>query len=46
VNLPSGAGVQLELPPRIRGTTPLSRPEHTAALIAGLAAGITSFSTQ
>jgi len=46
VNLPSGAGVQLELPPRIRGTTPLSLPEHTEALILGLAAGITSFSTQ
>jgi phage replication-related protein YjqB (UPF0714/DUF867 family) len=46
VNLPRGGGVQLELPPRIRGTTPLSRPEHTEALIAGLAEAITSFSTQ
>ncbi|HEV3225506.1 MAG TPA: poly-gamma-glutamate hydrolase family protein, partial [Acidimicrobiales bacterium] len=37
VNLPRGGGVQLELPPRVRGTSPLSRPEHTKALIAGLA---------
>src|SRR4051812_16376721 len=37
VNLPRGQGVQLELPPRIRGTTPLSKPEHTEALITGLA---------
>jgi phage replication-related protein YjqB (UPF0714/DUF867 family) len=36
VNLPPGRGVQLELPPRIRGTTPLSRPEHTEALVDGL----------
>lgn len=46
VNLPSGAGVQLELPPRVRGNSPLSLPEHTSALIDGLAAGISSFSTQ
>lgn len=38
VNLPRGGGVQLELPPRVRGTSPLSRPEYTEALIAGLAA--------
>jgi phage replication-related protein YjqB (UPF0714/DUF867 family) len=37
VNLPRGGGVQLELPPRVRGTSPLSKPEHTEALIAGLA---------
>jgi phage replication-related protein YjqB (UPF0714/DUF867 family) len=44
VNLPRGGGVQLELPPRIRGTTPLSKPEHTEALIAGLAEGVRSWS--
>ena len=38
VNLPRGAGVQLELPPRVRGTSPLSKPEYTESLIAGLAA--------
>jgi phage replication-related protein YjqB (UPF0714/DUF867 family) len=43
VNLPRGGGVQLELPPRIRGTTPLSKPEHTEALIAGLAEGVRSY---
>ena len=37
VNLPRDAGVQLELPPRVRGTSPLSKPEYTEALIAGLA---------
>ena len=36
VNLPRGGGVQLELPPRVRGTSPLSKPEYTAALIDGL----------
>ncbi len=40
VNLPRGKGVQLELPPRIRGTTPLSKPEHTEALILGLAEAV------
>lgn len=38
VNLPRGGGVQLELPPRVRGTSPLSKPEYTEALIAGLTA--------
>src|SRR3954453_5214666 len=38
VNLPRGGGVQMELPPRVRGTSPLSKPEYTEALIAGLAA--------
>jgi phage replication-related protein YjqB (UPF0714/DUF867 family) len=38
VNLTRGGGVQLELPPRVRGTAPTSRPEYTAGLIAGLAA--------
>ena len=33
VNLPPAKGVQIELPPRVRGTTPLSKPEHTEALI-------------
>ncbi len=36
VNLPPAKGVQLELPPRVRGTTPFSKPEHTEALIDGL----------
>jgi phage replication-related protein YjqB (UPF0714/DUF867 family) len=43
VNLPAGRGVQLELPPRVRGTTPLSRPEHTEALLAGLTDGVRSW---
>jgi phage replication-related protein YjqB (UPF0714/DUF867 family) len=45
VNLPLHAGVQIELPPRVRGSSPLwwdwEGPEptpHTAALIAALAA--------
>jgi phage replication-related protein YjqB (UPF0714/DUF867 family) len=37
VNLPRGGGVQLELPPRVRGTSPMSKPDYTEALIAGLA---------
>lgn len=37
VNLPRHGGVQLELPPRVRGTSPYSKPEYTTALIAGLA---------
>jgi phage replication-related protein YjqB (UPF0714/DUF867 family) len=37
VNLPRGGGVQLELPPRVRGTSPMSKPEYTEALITGLA---------
>jgi phage replication-related protein YjqB (UPF0714/DUF867 family) len=43
VNLPPNGGVQLELPPRIRGTTPLSKPEHTEALIAGLTEGVRTY---
>jgi phage replication-related protein YjqB (UPF0714/DUF867 family) len=43
VNLPRGGGVQLELPPRVRGTTPLSKPEYTEALIAGLAAAASTW---
>jgi phage replication-related protein YjqB (UPF0714/DUF867 family) len=45
VNLPQGGGVQLELPPRVRGTSPLwwdwdgpGLNPHTEALIDGLAA--------
>jgi phage replication-related protein YjqB (UPF0714/DUF867 family) len=45
VNLPRGGGVQLELPPRVRGTSPLwwawegpGPTPHTQALIDGLAA--------
>jgi phage replication-related protein YjqB (UPF0714/DUF867 family) len=43
VNVPPAKGVQLELPPRVRGTTPLSKPEHTAALIEGLVAAVESW---
>lgn len=45
VNLPRGGGAQLELPSRVRGTSPRSRPPgadglspETAVLVAGLAA--------
>jgi phage replication-related protein YjqB (UPF0714/DUF867 family) len=44
VNLPSGAGVQIELPPRVRGSSPLwwdwerGLTPHTAALVDALAA--------
>jgi phage replication-related protein YjqB (UPF0714/DUF867 family) len=38
VNRPAAGGVQLELPPRVRGTTPLSRPEYLEGVIEGLAA--------
>jgi phage replication-related protein YjqB (UPF0714/DUF867 family) len=37
VNRARGGGVQLELPPRIRGIGPNARPEATAALVDGLA---------
>lgn len=43
VNLPPSKGVQLELPPRVRGTTPLSKPEYTEALIEGLVTAVTSW---
>ena len=43
VNLPRGGGVQLELPPRVRGTSPMSKPEYTEALIAGLAAAASTW---
>lgn len=51
VNIPPGTGVQIELPPRVRGTTPLfwdwegpDLPPHTRALIAGLAAAVQTWS--
>lgn len=47
VNLPPGEGVQIELPPRVRGTTPLfwdwEGPDltpHTRSLISGLAEAV------
>ena len=43
VNLPRDGGVQLELPPRVRGTSPMSKPEYTEALIAGLAAAASTW---
>lgn len=51
VNLPPGQGVQIELPPRVRGTTPLfwdwegpGVTPHTRALIAGLAEAVQTWS--
>ena len=50
VNLPRGGGAQLELPSRVRGTSPRSRPPGpdglspaTTALVAGLAAAARSW---
>ena len=43
VNLPRGGGVQLELPPRVRGTSPLSKPEYTSALVSGLVDAATTW---
>lgn len=49
VNLPRGAGVQIELPPRVRGSSPLwwdwehGLTPHTQALVAALAAAATSW---
>ena len=49
VNLPRSAGVQIELPPRVRGSSPLwwdwerGLTPHTEALIEGLAAAATSW---
>ena len=52
VNLPAGTGVQIELPPRVRGTTPLfwdwegpSLPPHTESLINGLVSAVNSWQT-
>lgn len=50
VNLPRGGGVQIELPPRVRGSSPLwwdwegGLTPHTEALIAALADAATSWS--
>lgn len=53
VNLPPGTGVQIELPPRVRGTTPLfwdwegpALSPHTESLIDGLVDAVTTWSTQ
>lgn len=49
VNLPTGQGVQVELPPRVRGSSPLwwdwegGLTPHTEALIDGLVAAATTF---
>ncbi|MFZ4811804.1 MAG: poly-gamma-glutamate hydrolase family protein [Ilumatobacteraceae bacterium] len=50
VNLPPNRGVQIELPPRVRGTTPLfwdwegpALPPHTASLVDGLVDAITTW---
>ncbi len=49
VNLPADAGVQIELPPRVRGSSPLwwdwegGLTPHTEALIEGLAAAATTW---
>lgn len=46
VNVPAGGGVQIELPPRVRGSSPLwwdwehGLVPHTEALIAALAAAV------
>lgn len=52
VNLPPACGVQIELPPRVRGTTPLfwdwegpALPPHTQSLIDGLAEAADSWLT-
>jgi phage replication-related protein YjqB (UPF0714/DUF867 family) len=52
VNRPSGGGVQLELPPRVRGLSPLSPPADddglsppTRAVIDALAAAAVEWST-
>lgn len=49
VNVARGGGVQLELPPRVRGKSPIwtgfkgNRVPHTEALVDGLAAAATSW---
>ena len=43
VNRARAGGVQLELPPRIRGLSPRSTPADTAALVDGLAAAASAF---
>ncbi len=53
VNRPGAGGVQLELPPRVRGLSPLSPPADadglsppTRALIQGLADAVSTWSGQ
>jgi hypothetical protein len=52
VNLPRSAGVQIELPPRVRGSSPLwwdwehGVTPHTEALIDGLAAAATAWASK
>lgn len=43
VNRVAGGGVQLELPPRVRGEAPTSRPEYEEAVVAALAATAASW---
>ena len=50
VNLPPSQGVQIELPPRVRGTTPLfwdwegpGLTPHTQSLIDGLVAAVNTW---
>lgn len=45
VNRPRGGGVQLELPPRVRGLGPRGTAGATAALIDGLVAAIRGWAT-
>ncbi len=51
VNLPTDAGVQLELPPRVRGSSPMwwdwedGLTPHTEALIDGLGAAASTYAT-
>ncbi len=37
VNLPRGGGIQIELPPRVRGLGPRGEPQYVDALVRGLA---------
>jgi phage replication-related protein YjqB (UPF0714/DUF867 family) len=43
VNLATGGGVQLELPPRVRGLGPHGRPEYADSLVAALAVAVTEW---
>ena len=44
VNRAPGGGVQLELPPRVRGISPLSRPDDRGVLVEALAHAATTWS--
>jgi phage replication-related protein YjqB (UPF0714/DUF867 family) len=46
VNLPRHGGVQLELPPRVRGQAPTSQASHIEAVTEALTAAATAFSRQ